>query len=149
LFAPESFVFFVQILNDSVNGASDPPETAVQLNNIPVSRPLMHPVNVLRDDCNPAVLLRHVGNDKMSRMGLAREDGLPSQFVKLQYFLRIIVKRLLAGVFLPSVLVPDTPSSPVRGDSAFSGHSRAGEKNDALIIISPDCRHRASLPIHF
>jgi hypothetical protein len=55
--------------------------------------------------------------------------------MKLEHLLRIPVKCLLAGIFLPVVLTPDTASAAISGDTAFGRHPRTGKKNDAFIFV--------------
>ena len=61
-----AFIFFTDILRYSIVGTPQAPEAPVQLDDVPVARPLMHPVDVLRHHRDPLVLLFQCGNCLMS-----------------------------------------------------------------------------------
>src|SRR5271157_2535219 len=69
-------------------------------------------------------------------MRLTCQYRLSPQFMKLEHLLRVTVKCLLAGIFLPVVPAPDTTSAAISGDTAFCRHPRTGKKNDASIFVS-------------
>jgi hypothetical protein len=134
-------ILFAYVLQYAIGWTPQTPETAVEFDDIPASRPLMHSVDVLRHHRQPRVLLLQSGYCRMSGMGLAGEDRRPSQLMKSQHLFRVTVKGFLTGELLPAVLAPDAAAPSVSGNAALGRHSRAGEKDDVSVLHRIDCSH--------
>ena len=95
----------------------------------------MHAVYILCDDPATRVLALYPGNYFMSDMRVAFENLRPSQFMKIEHLFRINIKSILAGVFFPTVFMPDPTGATIGRDPGFGRHACTGKKDDGGIII--------------
>ena len=120
------------VIPDTMSRADYPPQAAMQFNDPPTTRPLMHTVDILGDHDDIRMLLFQPGQGRMTGVGRTIQYRTPATYMEGQNPLGITVKGILTGEILPPVFMPDTTASTISGNSAFRGHPRTGKDHDSV-----------------